>query len=874
MPDADAVNAPPGALLRADNMVLDEQNILSLRLGSSKIHIAGLPDPIHSLFTIILSGVRHRMWGSADKVYANEVDLGVSFSGSGDIHFGSHMGEILMARGASNYKYDGSTVNKWGIAMDGGAPTAIAADGVASLLISGDAGESPALVWVRDNGAGAAYGLTLDLVADGAAILFTSSTVPHLGVLTKTFAAPVDLTVIDGVPTTDDSQVRFNVYMADALKVAGIQIDFDINDGLFTDYYAFSWFGPTAGTGSTPPNWDYQAPDNWYSFRHKKINNLRVGFTPGLGWNAVKAIRITISSNIPAMETRFDHLDMAGGYLSPITGRVYYKYVYVRDNGKYVATSTMSPASIELDLVAQSAIVTVPEDPFRDPQVNKIWLFRMGAGITDGYLRVAVADVVGTGAVVIEDLTSDADALVANIKLESSGSVPPENIIDIEGPYYDRTFALTAEYLYPSRRFNPDNFADGQVIRVAAIDEVALWVRKSFGGLYIGTTKDIYRLEGTGAELPDGVIDFVLSPLNIDYPPLSSAVAQDGNFLVYLAANGWRSLAGAGSQSISGGTSLLYQGQDRHGVSGIDVFKVRFRATISRGRLAAITPEGSTFGGSSILYRHDFQSQRWYRHTYSPVFQSIFREPDGTLIAGAEDGFVRALDRPNGGDQDDGVTIPATIWTPGDNAGLPYSPKVAANLSLEFESGEERLSAHIHLDESNTPAKAVSGFNSSMKWLAFNILSINDLAWDTVQLRLTGAFNRLRLSAWALNYQALPAGIKAWDSGPMDLAVQDQVWVREVQLKVWAMGDLDVTPYFDGEEFPSSTISVGSYVNRVTTFSIPIGRGFMGRVPRVTIESDCPFHPYWVEFRLRGTTEDSEKQKIRIPSGLGGEAQG
>ena len=53
------------------------------------------------------------------------------------------------------------------------------------------------------------------------------------------------------------------------------------------------------------------------------------------------------------------------------------------------------------------------------------------------------------------------------------------------------------EQLYLSPK---SSFATGQAIRVTGADERPLWVRKALGGLYIGTTKDVYWLDGTGAE--------------------------------------------------------------------------------------------------------------------------------------------------------------------------------------------------------------------------------------------------------------------------------------------------------------------------------------------------------------------------------------
>src|SRR5262245_32260140 len=98
-PSVDAINCPPDALLRMDNCVLDELGIVSLRQGSAKINsVAFSSTDVHSLFTTSLSGTRYRMAGAGNDVFANGSSLSQSLSGSGDMAFGSHMGQILVAR--------------------------------------------------------------------------------------------------------------------------------------------------------------------------------------------------------------------------------------------------------------------------------------------------------------------------------------------------------------------------------------------------------------------------------------------------------------------------------------------------------------------------------------------------------------------------------------------------------------------------------------------------------------------------------------------------------------------------------------------------------------------------------------------------------
>src|SRR6185295_14025747 len=223
---------------------------------------------------------------------------------------------------------------------------------------------------------------------------------------------------------------------------------------------------------------------------------LRVGNTSGKDWKTVKAIRITVTTTT-LTEVRLDALRLVQ---APLFGDYKWAYVYVYNTGTYTAKSAPSALSAETHLQSAGATVTAPADASRDSQVNEIWLYRMGENL-DAFYRVQVSTgVSGTGSVAIADTLSDVDALILNIRLESDNVPPPDTILDIEGPYYDRTFALTASGLYPSRRLNPDSFASGQVITVAGADETALWVRKALGGLYIGTTKDVYNLDGDGAE--------------------------------------------------------------------------------------------------------------------------------------------------------------------------------------------------------------------------------------------------------------------------------------------------------------------------------------------------------------------------------------
>jgi len=871
MPDADATNAPPNALLRGDNLILDELGILAVRQGSTKINSVALGDiDVHSLYTAVISGTRYRFSGAAANVYSNGVTLGVTMASSGDVIFGSYMGQVFFARSTSKHKYDGSTVRTWGVGMTSGVPT---------------------------HGSGA----------------------------------------------------------ADAL----------------------------------------------------------------------------------------------------------WKIVYVRNDGTYLAKSAPSAASAA-GTWTTGMTVTAPADGSRDSQINEIWLFRADDLTEGAYYRVAVkTGVSGTGSVAITDSTSSADALVINIKLESDNAVPPDSIVDIEGPYYDRLFVLTATTLYPSRRLNPDSYSADQAIVIAGADETCLWVKKSLGGLYIGTTKDIYRLDGTGAEFEDGTMDFTLTPTNIDSPPRAAGTAtREGNLLVYLAADGWRTMQGVGSSLLTGRTSLLYKAKARHGVSAVNLTGGRFRAAISRGQLAALIPEGASTTTTAVQYRYQFDKARWYRFTYgSQAWRAIHREPDGTLIASDAAGFVWILDT---GTQDDSVDIPVVMWTKVDDDDKPLQRKDPWDLRAKVDTNGATATAEVYFDGSSTAAGSISIIQTGMGVTLGDISSLA-AAFRQVQLRITGSFStfkwfdhgigyrehpaiqvyaetkpdqpspsrrrfggirliidtlgeaatvtpmvdglamssqeittttaqgitvsfpaRINRDAWikiskatgfelysaeplvleefppimqgitvpndagypgiktmsgvqlrictlgasvtvdtiidrvitdsftvqtgvdesvettlrfpkaygragtivqlrfsadveVYNWSPLvtakrPLGIKAWNSGPLDLGGGEFIWPREVWLKVEAGADLVVIPYFDGVTFDTVTATIGAgELNTASKIRIPVPRGYKGKVPKFEIRSAQPFYPFWIEFVVRQTRGEEEKEPIRVEAQVGGE---
>jgi hypothetical protein len=320
---------------------------------------------------------------------------------------------------------------------------------------------------------------------------------------------------------------------------------------------------------------------------------------------------------------------------------------------------------------------------------------------------------------------------------------------------------------------DPDAFSEGQKIQVCGSDDTPLWIYKAVTEVFIGTTKDIYRLEGTGAENPDGSIDYTLRGLNMDHVPVSEAVAHEGNQIVYFSDDGWRAFDGSGGSTLlTAETSLLYRGYTRYGVSPVNIATGRFRAVLGRGKLLAVTAEGASTTSSAVIYRYEFASGRWLRHVYPTALRSLFRERDGTVIVGTLGGSVLTLDSsPAGGDS--GAAIPVTWWTVADALEMPYQRKKIGEMTWRSDSGGVAESIALHLNGSDAATVSVAAANNGAA--ARSTFDVgNDFLTDGVtpnpnaipilrhmQCRVTGSFLTYRLYDFSVQFRERPVPIMA-----------------------------------------------------------------------------------------------------------------
>lgn len=888
---------------------MDELGVVALRLGSEKQHSSALPyGDVHSLYSekldinnvtrnIRLAVIDHLIYRDHDS-NANPANwhsfaelLQEAIEENKEASFGSYLSQVLITRGArgtpntTHYKYDTETVRNWGIVAPSSAPTITIVEPDGKTFASCNSTESPVMT---SNEGTQTFANDRDSVANAATQIVADSTT-FRGTSTKTFASAQDFTVYDAAQTgSDDDIIEMYVFVSEPQNLDTVTLMIDVENGDFTqDYYYFTWKNTEEIIETRPEipeilahEYDVEGQarrqledrietrkvatttfrpdkDSWNYLSISRGQFSRVGGTANKNWSTVLAVRVSFQGSA-ALTCRFDAIRIIGGNTSPLKGDYVWRYIYAYDNGTYVAKSPPSGKSTEVTLENRGARVNVTASS--DPQTTRIWLFRMG-GLLDSFYRVA--DLTNTSGDVLDNF-SDEDALRVGIALETDNVLPPDNIISIAGPHADRLFALTKTHLYPSRRRNPDSFSNGQVIRIGDDTERCYWLAKTFGGLYVGTSKDIYRIDGDGSEHPDGTVDLRKTNLNIPHPPISRAFAQQGDVLCYLAADGWRLFTGQGSASLSRDTELLYKGYTRWLVSPVNISNLssKFKAAIGKNQLLAITPEGTNTIKSTVIYRYDFAKQRWYRHVYPFSMRAITRQPDGSILVGSDDGFIHKLDS---GLTDTGAYIPITVWTINDNDGTPENKKDADQYFIHLNTGGQQATVNFHTDESVASQVTLSPTGNEGATTFFADLTALPV-FRAIHQRITGSFNTFLLYEYAITYRIRPRTRLVWDTGPAFDQDTDFIWLRQFRLKAIAASNLTVTPYFEDIAEAAQTITVSA--GRTRIYPVYLGRSINGRLLRFRVTSTSQFEPYWIQIFYRASGNITEKKSVILRAEL------
>lgn len=499
VPRVDDVNADPGILIRADNLLVDEKGALTLRPGS-QTRYSGLGASINAMHSAILhpGGVPTQVdiYAADKNIYHGNTAIGQVGDAfrSEDVAIGSDLYDVFVARGSGRFRYDGEQVHNWGISRPGSAPTLAGSTPIAATVSTCASGESGG-AFAANEGTGS-FAAGFDGTANAAFSIVPNVTTGR-AVGTKAFAAAQDFETILTYPGGDDDLIDCYVYMANPERIKTFDIIFGVGsdaDPFQTDTYTFQFElgvpvstksnNPPAATAAaegegvwaeetpTPqqvandftakrpvdprnripmdyeirgrhyglPNYAESASPAWTHLSVPRGKFTRKGSTTGKNWTTVKAVRFA-AQFIPGTtgEIRVDEIKVFGGGSRAFTGeyKCVLQAVVKRDDGVIVAKSQASDPSASVNVFQQSMTVTIANSVFEnlDPSANELWLFMTGGGLDDWY-RIA---------------TFPANPYANNIGLDEFDP-NPEGTIDQD----DQARGLSRDFTWPDNVSNPD----------------------------------------------------------------------------------------------------------------------------------------------------------------------------------------------------------------------------------------------------------------------------------------------------------------------------------------------------------------------------------------------------------------------------------
>lgn len=930
-PSVDQKSGPPTALLRMDNLTLDEQGILSLRQGSTVISGATpLGTEVRVLFTTTIDAQRIRYAQVDGGVWAS-VDVGVysqimgAFPGEGDISFAAQLGQVFVARSTQKFKHDGLNTRQWGITAPAAVPSIEATESNVQNISTFNDGESPA--WEATEGT-VEGDVGRDDLANGARVI-VPDTVTGRGTIERVFDTETDFfNYDDGEGGAEEDLCEFYVWISDPSNLDLLTLTFDVNGDdpttaarfaddtyyhdftfddavevkfddakLLDDRYDVEGFGrddvfdrrekqriPYLTGRIRRDQTNPTLNSGWAKFSLPRSRFHRTGNTPGKNWTTVKAVQFTalyrISEDIPPGVVKLDQLRFIGGEDHTLNGRYKVRCVLFADYGTHVVRSAPTDFSDEVELKANGLRVSLAiGDLFdqhvtggvNDPTVG-VEAYLMGGTMDGFYLGATRNQAHGTANFTITD--SERTCLIRNTRLVTDNQEPPDDIIAALD-HRQRMVVLTRTELRISELANPESFPIRLTFPVGNRSFTALWLQRSGDDIIIGTTIDGFTLEGIGQEFPDGTTDFRLRALGWPEPPVSEAVASGSGMLAYLASDGPRLVRGAVGGSLRANLDILYQGVTRYSVSPPNIGSAvgRFRFAIWGTRLYAIVPEGSDVSASRTLHVYDMRRERWDRRTYPRAFMSLYREPDGKILAGDDTGTVYQLDvnKPTTLGWDEVVSggaittqgIPYVGWFPFDDDQKPFIRKEGFDLRVEAESLDDITlqmltdgNTALTFDTVTIPGSSTSPY--------FHPISPDPTAEApiSIQFRLSGTSMQFNLKSLGLAYRERPLPRVAWDTGFIDLGVEVP-WIRRLMVKARATANITANIYFEGEaKVDPLAITVMSNVE--TEYPLPVGRFCRGRQPRITLTSSEPFELYWIDVYYHGTGQATEKRRVKV----------
>lgn len=531
-----------------------------------------------------------------------------------------------------------------------------------------------------------------------------------------------------------------------------------------------------------------------------------------------------------------------------------YEYVQLNVanfNGAYLAKSPIGIISTAITTDGYSINVT-PRDPaLDDTQANEAWIFRRG-GELEQFYRIAK---VTTYAIFIDSM-SDLDAIELNITLNSflSNVIDiTDNILSVIGPINGRHIYITKNKIYFSEIASPDSFDSRLTIGFGGSNtvgaEVFLWAIKwGQNSIAVGTNVDIYILEGTYIQLPDGFLDVALRPLSIENPPISIDVCNYLNGIVFMSADGWRIMS-QGGESIplcAGTTDRIYRGNTLQGYGGVPIYPFpttdsggtipRYSCAVGRNKLWTRVP---TLVNNGVVdpfeYRmeiYDFVRKYWRVRPIAPGL--LYGQEDdaimcfittstvfGTMrrLCEIENQFQKLDDSDiTGGTLKQGISL-LTLFQDNNS---PRNRKDSLTFKCRIMTGGDNISIFAYIDGNLSTQINLGSLSSST--ITEKFIDISSLVGicKNWAIGFSGAVSDFLLDDLSIDYESRPNSTSFYKSIGQHFGPHKRR-IRTWPILIDTLGyDVTFTPYIDGVADTSSIINSNGKRTKLHQFTTDI----------------------------------------------------
>lgn len=457
-----------------------------------------------------------------------------------------------------------------------------------------------------------------------------------------------------------------------------------------------------------------------------------------------------------------------------------YEYVQINVflNGAYIARSGRGPISTSLVLNNENATVTAqaPTSP-----ANEVWIFRRG-GTLDQFYRVKRLTSAYTTPFtdsMIDDEAYDEGITLSLTALSVNSTDLPDAILGAAGPINGRMILCTATHIHITEANSPETYIPGQSFPISASgtgSEIFQWViQVGDNTVLIGTSENIYNLEGTFYTLPDGKLDIFLHPFGVADPPISIDVTKfNTNGIIYMSKSGYRAMSSSGEDlGLIGfqNVSRLYRGETCYDYGGIPIYitpAYRYSVAVSNNKMFVRVPTiVDEDAGNPFDYRmdiYDFTRQSWRTlppATYEPPLFLATQE-DGAVFGFFDDEKrLKLIDNPFRKTLHNNTSTKqtVTILTPFHDNGKPRNRKTPYTLKFKVNTGGDNCAAAIFLnDDLDTPI-LLGNINTSV--LTEKFIDISEAGEDigifkNIAFRFIGTMADFQLNDISVEYELHP----------------------------------------------------------------------------------------------------------------------